>query len=122
MRQIENEQRDTTIDTRSRREASKAERQIVLSERDLALFEWIAEHRFSTKQLLIDRFFSAPTRLRPGATKSGEYAAGRLKRLEHTGYLRRSRYRVLNESPLLLSEQGYALLHGRELSLSFRAV
>lgn len=85
---------------------------VVVSERDLELFEWVAKHRFSTKALLIERFYSEPKRLRDGAQASGQYGAVRLRAMIHQGYLRLSKYRVLREAPLLVSELGYRVLHG----------
>jgi hypothetical protein len=76
------------------------------------LFEWVAEHRFSTKALLIERFYAEPSRVREGAKASGQYGAVRLRAMLREGYLKPSRYRVLREAPLLVSELGYRVLHG----------
>jgi hypothetical protein len=95
---------------------------VVVSERDLELFEWVAEHRFSTKALLIERFYSEPTRVRDGAKASGQYGAVRLRAMIGQGYLRPSKYRVLRESPLLVSDLGYRLLHGRGRVADYRAL
>ena len=95
---------------------------VVVSERDLELFEWVAEHRFSTKELLVERFYSEPTRLREGAQASGQYGAVRLRALVRQGYLKPSRYRILREAPLLVSDLGYRVLHGLGRVPDYRAL
>ncbi|MCC6811845.1 MAG: hypothetical protein IT381_30755 [Deltaproteobacteria bacterium] len=95
---------------------------VVVSERDLDLFEWVAEHRFSTKELLVERFYSDPTKLRAGTQASGQYGAVRLRALLRDGYLRPSRYRILRVAPLLVSDVGYRLLHGLGRVPEYRAL
>ena len=95
---------------------------MVVSERDLELFEWVAEHRFSTKTLLIERFYSEPTKLKEGAKASGQYGAVRLRAMVRQGYLKPSKYRIMREAPLLVSELGYRLLHGIGRVPDYRAL
>ncbi len=95
---------------------------VVVSERDLELFVWVAEHRFSTKALLIERFYSEPTKLKEGAKASGQYGAVRLRAMVRQGYLKPSKYRIMREAPLLVSELGYRLLHGIGRVPDYRAL
>lgn len=117
--EAERAQRTTTQRTAGKAPREKERRPIALGVRDLAILGWMAEHRFSTKELLVDRFYSSSTRIRPGAKPSGSYGSQRIGQLEREGYLRRSRYRVHSTAPLLLSDLGYRLLHGRELALGY---
>lgn len=103
---IEAESAEEPVRGRSRRPG------VVISARDLELLSWVAEHRFSTKAILIERFYSEPSRLKEGAQASGQYGAVRLRMLIKQGYLRPSRYRILREAPLLVSDLGYKVLHG----------
>lgn len=84
-----------------------------ITERDLSVLEWVAEHRFSTAELLIKACYSkpAPKRLQ-GKAPSGTYGSVRIAKLVRDGFLSASAYRIGKTVPLLLSQKGYNLLHG----------
>lgn len=88
---------------------------LTLSQRDLDVLGWIAEHRWSTQGLLLEAFFANPNPLKVSAGRkpSGKYGRERLWALEREGYIQPSRYRVGTTVPLLLSPRGYSLLHGQ---------
>lgn len=84
-----------------------------ITERDLSVLEWVAEHRFSTAELLIKACYSKPDPKRlKGKAPSGTYGSVRIAKLVHDGFLTASTYRIGKTVPLLLSQKGYNLLHG----------
>jgi hypothetical protein len=90
---------------------------VEITARDVEVLEWVCEHYFSTKAILLERFFGEPMFLTRGQ-QTGQYGSRRVTKLEREGYLQPSRYKVLGQVPLLLSPLGYKLLHGRERALA----
>ena len=85
-----------------------------ITERDLAVLEWVAEERFSTAELLVRACFSSPDPKRlQGKAASGTYGSVRIAKLVRDGFLTASQYRLGKTVPLLLSLKGYSLLHGQ---------
>ena len=85
-----------------------------ITERDLAVLEWVAEERFSTAELLVRACFSSPDPKRlQGKAASGTYGSVRIAKLIRDGFLTASQYRLGKMVPLLLSLKGYSLLHGQ---------
>jgi len=85
-----------------------------ITERDLAVLEWVAEERFSTAELLVRACFSSPDPKRlQGKAASGTYGSVRIAKLISDGFLTVSQYRIGKTVPLLLSLKGYSLLHGQ---------
>ena len=85
---------------------------VEISARDVEVLEWVCDHYFSTKGILLERFFAEAKFLTLGK-QTGQYGSRRITKLEREGYLQPSRYRVLGQVPLLLSPLGYKLLHGQ---------
>ena len=84
-----------------------------ITDRDIAVLEWVAEHRFSTAELIIKACYSKPDPKRlKGKAPSGTYGSVRIAKLVHDGFLTASTYRIGKTVPLLLSQKGYNLLHG----------
>lgn len=83
-----------------------------LTETDLEVFEWLAMHRWSTREMLVEQFYSRPKRLNAGLKPSGAYGAQRLTKLVRSGYIEPSKFRIGPMVPLLLSKTGYGVLHG----------
>jgi hypothetical protein len=88
---------------------------LTLSERDLLVLEWIAEHRWSTRELLIEALYSKPNpeKMRPGVVASGKYGRGRVAELERAGFIHPSFVKIGTTVPLLLTPRGYDILHGQ---------
>lgn len=103
-----------------KRQAGEKRRQLwragvhTVTERDLSVLEWVAEHRFSTAELLIKACYSTPDPRRLGGkAPSGTYGSVRIAKLIRDGFLTPSTYRIGKTVPLLLSQKGYNLLHGQ---------
>jgi hypothetical protein len=86
-----------------------------LTETDLGVLEWMAEHRWSTRETLVEAFYSRPEgkKLRDGVKPSGAYGVQRISKLIRSGYIQQSKFRVGSVVPLLLSKTGYGVLHGQ---------
>ena len=85
-----------------------------ITDRDLDVLQWVAEHRFSTAELLVRACFSSPDKKRLGGNApSGIYGGVRIAKLVRDGFLTASTYRIGKTVPLLLSQKGYNLLHGQ---------
>ena len=94
---------------------------VEIGARDIELLEWVSDHYFSTKAVLLERFFAEAKGLTLGK-KTGQYGSRRITKFEREGYLRPSRYRVMGQVPLLLSGLGYKLLHGQGVATSHHHV
>lgn len=88
---------------------------LTLSERDLDVLEWIAEHRWSTREILVEALYSEPNpeKMRPGKKPSGKYGRGRVAQLERAGFIHPSFIKIGSTVPLLLTPRGYDVLHGQ---------
>ena len=88
---------------------------LTLSERDLDVLEWIAEHRWSTRELLVDALYSEPNpeKMRAGVVPSGKYGRERVAKLERAGFIHPSFIKIGTTVPLLLTPRGYDVLHGQ---------
>ena len=88
---------------------------LTLSERDLDVLEWIAEHRWSTRELLVEALYSAPNpeKMRAGVEASGKYGRERVAKLERAGFIHPSFIKIGTTVPLLLTPKGYDILHGQ---------
>ena len=88
---------------------------LTLSGRDLEVLEWIAEHRWSTRELIIEALYSKPNpeKMRPGVVPSGKYGRGRVAELERAGFIHPSVIKIGATVPLLLTPKGYDILHGQ---------
>jgi hypothetical protein len=89
-----------------------------LTATDLGVFEWLAEHRWSTRETLVEAFYSQPEswKLREGEKPSGAYGVQRITKLIRSGYLRQSKFRIGSVVPLLLTQVGYGVLHGQGMA------
>lgn len=89
-----------------------------LTETDLGVFEWLAEHRWSTRETLVEAFYSQPEswKLREGEKPSGAYGVQRITKLIRSGYIRQSKFRIGSVVPLLLTQVGYGVLHGQGMA------
>lgn len=86
-----------------------------VTDSDLDVLQWVAEQRWSTKEVLVRSVYAKPDpkRLNGAAKPSGAYGLQRIQKLIRSGYLEASRFRVGQTVPLLLTPTGYALLHGQ---------
>ena len=94
---------------------------IEIGARDVEVLQWVCEHYFSTKEILLGRFYAESKFLTVGQ-QTGQYGSRRVTKLLREGYLGPSRYRVLGAVPLLLAPIGYKLLHGQGLSIEHHPV
>ena len=89
-------------------------RDSTITDRDLNVLQWVAEHRFSTAEILVKACFSTPDKKRlRGKAPSGAYGGVRIAKLVRDGFLTASAYRIGKTTPLLLSQKGYNVLHGQ---------
>lgn len=88
---------------------------LALSERDIEVLEWIAAHRWSTREILLGALYSNPdpSKMQPGRKPSGKYGNERLAKLERAGFIHPSFIRIGKTVPLLLTPKGYDVLHGQ---------
>lgn len=90
---------------------------LTIVKRDLEVLQWLAEHRWSTWDLLVAAFYAEPNlkMMTPGRKPSGKYGRERLWALERKGLIQPSSFTIGSVAPLLLSSRGYDLLHGQGL-------